>query len=120
MDLYDIAVAKKLSGSSGGGGSSDFSTAQVTIISSCSGSGTFYNSEVYSVILYENAFWLQAAPVPRSGESTFEIALYKTAPTPLTINNNRLQTMPTVTGGITIEDGEILVTGDGTITIELT
>lgn len=33
MDLYDIAVARKLSGGSGGGGgNSDFSTAEVTII----------------------------------------------------------------------------------------
>ena len=30
MDLYDIAIAKKLSSSGGGGGSSDFSTAEVT------------------------------------------------------------------------------------------
>ena len=36
MDLYDIAVARKLSGGSGGGGggSSDFSTAQVTVVES--------------------------------------------------------------------------------------
>ena len=33
MDLYDIAIARKLSGGGGGGGgSSDFSTAEVTII----------------------------------------------------------------------------------------
>ena len=31
MDLYDIAVARKLSSGGGGGGSSDFSTAEVTI-----------------------------------------------------------------------------------------
>ena len=30
-DLFDIAVARRLAGGSGGGGSSDFSTAEVTI-----------------------------------------------------------------------------------------
>lgn len=34
MNLYDIAIAKKLSGGGGGGGSSDFSTAQVTVVAS--------------------------------------------------------------------------------------
>lgn len=34
MDLFDIAIAKKLSGGGGGGGGgdSDFSTAQVTVV----------------------------------------------------------------------------------------
>ena len=45
MDLYDIAVARKLSGGGGGGGSSDFSTAQVTIIN---------ESESFSVNFYSN------------------------------------------------------------------
>lgn len=71
MDLYDVAVARKLSsGGGGGGGSSDFSTAEVTVvgvaptiygswldaqseqtiykISSMSGVGT-----VYSLVLYK-------------------------------------------------------------------
>ena len=32
MNLYDIAIARKLSGGGGGGGSSDFTKAEVTII----------------------------------------------------------------------------------------
>lgn len=36
MDLYDIAVARKLSGGSGGGGSSDFTTANVTLVKNVS------------------------------------------------------------------------------------
>ena len=33
MDLFELAVAKKLAGGGGGGGSSDFSTAKLTLVS---------------------------------------------------------------------------------------
>ena len=52
MDLYDVAVARKLSsGVGGGGGSSDFSTAEVTIVG-----GQGLGSEVVLPIITEMAF----------------------------------------------------------------
>ena len=53
MDLYDIAVARKLSsGGGGGGGRSDFSTAEVTIVNN-----TGSNLDVVgSFAVFEEAF----------------------------------------------------------------
>lgn len=59
MDLYDIAIAKKLSSSSGGGGSSDLSTAKVTFIFSGTKPDIDYPETIYiqpnlDVITYAN------------------------------------------------------------------
>lgn len=78
MDLFDIAVARKLSGGGGGGGGgdSDFSTATMTVIGSPSIrmstildvpsyglTGSYYsNAELdspYTVILYKGKAYLE-------------------------------------------------------------
>lgn len=65
-DLFDIVVARKLSGG-GGGGSSDFSTAEVTIINA----GTFGDVLGYMPICHEAG---ELGPeAPALIESTFGI-----------------------------------------------
>ena len=92
-DLFDIAVARQLAGGSGGG-SSDFSTAQVTIVNGGSarsmvGANTIDDgedtgsagsigvpsdsTEVVSVILYKGVAWVSrgdATIVSVSGNAT--------------------------------------------------
>ena len=57
MNLYDIAIARKLSGNGGGGGSSDFSTAEVTIVNN-SETAVYINTQ----FVYEDSgdkYWEQ-------------------------------------------------------------
>lgn len=91
MDLYDIAIAKKLSSSGGGGGSSDFSTAEVTVI--C-------NAESASI---DSGWWI-VNNMPKSfvnideGTTNLEIVLYK--------GDN----------GCAVSGGSVSVSGDATAT----
>lgn len=104
MNLYDIAIARKLSG--GGGGSSDFSTAEVTI--TLSGSQPMimlpHTTEMGA---FEGSFGL----VQNNG--TYSVILYKGLALGLP-NNPSIQ--PTLSGDITVVDGMLLITGNGTIT----
>lgn len=121
-DLFDIYVAKKLSG--GGGGSSDFSTAEVTIVNNTSGS---LESIYMPYILNANVeagnpdiampTFLGGIPV---GTSSYNAVLYK--------GSCYLDYVAyvTVTGSMPVEiagsatklfDGAIAITGDCTITI---
>lgn len=109
MDLFDIAVARKLSGGGGGGGggSSDFSTAQVTVVG-----GTVNCCLPYLM----NDFGLEGLFVITQGysEGSHTIALWHGACiTEITTGGNL-----SVSGNI--EDfggGMYLITGDCTITI---
>lgn len=107
MDLFDIAVARKLSGGGGGGGGgdSDFSTATVTIVG-----GTVNCGLPYLI----NDFGLQGIFVIPQGypEGSHTIALWHGACI-VEIQGNL-----SVSGSI--EDfggGMYLITGDCTITI---
>lgn len=73
MDLYDIAIAKKLSGSGGGGGgSSDFSTAKVTIPSNEEPTQAYY--QLIAIIDDE----LQdVAPYKMDDDNVIDVVLYK-------------------------------------------
>ena len=105
MDLYDVAVARKLSsGGGGGGGSSDFSTAEVTIsgaYSHCYGAWALSEYECSAYSLY-------------SETGTFPLILYKGKGV---IELNARGSIST-SGAIELdEDNVYLVTGDCTITI---
>ena len=107
MDLYDVAVARKLS-SGGGGGSSDFSTAEVTITN-------VTRTDVACAIpfvdnVYEDAEVLTI--IPMDEEKTYNVILYKGSAY-FEIDSENI----TVTGDLSTEDNGIIVTGNGTITI---
>lgn len=112
MDLFDVVVAKKLSG--GSGGSSDFSTAQVTVTGEMSlppkalhptvatlsedgdasmGIADWIIGETFNVILYKGKAWL--------------------------IDDSGNLTIPSGETNITYDSSEeaYLITGDCTITI---
>ena len=105
-DLFDVVVARKLSG--GGGGSSDFSTAQVTII----------NNEQSFVLYFPNIFdnrvhgYLDSSDIDGS---PVEAVLYKGACHITYTSDDTLNI--SVTGNATISRREVIVTGDCTITI---
>lgn len=74
-DLFDIAVARKLSGG-GGGGSSDFSTATVTLVDSGGLGATLYGAFYYES---EPPFVLDphTTAYAYTDQGTVEIVLYK-------------------------------------------
>ena len=107
--------------SGGGGGSSDFSTAQVTIINNTA--GDIFNVFIPSIceenelgegspaLLYNKL----SMDIPQ-GESIYEVPMYKG----FTLCVNLLFTddaTVTTSGNIVYEDGEASITGDCTITI---
>ena len=101
MDLYDVAVARKLSsGGGGGGGSSDFSTAEVTVNGAGFIMAAFINNDnTIGAVSLEN----ETAP----------IILFKGK-----ANLYTEDTVSEISGDI--EDaggGDYIVTGDCTITI---
>ena len=110
MDLFDIAVAKKLSGGGGGGGGgdSDFSTAQVTI----SNSGSFKPCAI--PFINEGQEVCMAITDIMGGDiSIFVIPLYK-GKAVIYIESENIS----VTGAVEdLGGGYLMVTGDGTITI---
>lgn len=88
MDLFDIAVARKLSGGGGGGGDSDFSTAEVTAImpvprpvagfwiveDELYDSAVFIGTSTHSAILYKGQqvlYFGDDAPSAVSGAAEF-------------------------------------------------
>lgn len=110
MDLYDIAVARKLSGGGGGGGSSDFSTAEVTI----NGMPPFI-ADVAT--LTDDG--LRASCFKGIGDGTITVVLYKGS-TILEGNNDTPEfTVPAGETNISYDSDEDywIITGDCTITI---
>lgn len=116
MNLYDIAIARKLSG--GGGGSSDFSTAEVTIVigSNATGVGskwpqpfpTIENDSLNTFFIVENNL-----------NKTFTVPLYKGEARAMYWGTANVQNA-SFTGNIALDtdDDDILViTGNGTITV---
>lgn len=113
MDLFDVVVAKKLSGGgSGGGGSSDFSTATLTV------NGNFTQSDLFIVPVVEkgpNDVDI-AFPQISSGNSTNTVILYK-GRSVLMFMGSQPRTI-TVSGNIeTVDTGVYFITGDCTITV---
>lgn len=110
MDFYEIMLQQKLAGG-GGSGSSDFSTAEVTIVNNCA-DGTvwvvpyFIDSPVATSMAY---LYVQA-----NSSSAKQIILYKGMGIVITASAfSDIQ----VTGSAELSQEGILVTGDCTITI---
>ena len=108
MDLYDIAIARKLSGGGGGGGSSDFSTATVTVV----------NGNINANIPYlMNMGGLEGIFVMEQGypEGTHEIALWHGAAIVYLRGSNQI-----VSGNVKdMGEGMYLVTGDFSVSIPI-
>lgn len=105
MNLYDIAVARKLSGGGGGGGSSDFSTATVTlnIDTECEMTAPIYNgSYIMSKYVFTN---YSEVPIVLAPQGT--LILIDTSGT-ISVSGN------IISAG---SDGVYGVTGDCTITV---
>lgn len=111
MDLYDIAIAKKLSSSGGGGGgSSDFSTASVVVTNNQE-----KNPLVIDDLVNADVDGLSNGVALETGESkTISVVLYKDIPT---YGYHNGVGIVAVTGDIVYADGDIYVSGDGTITV---
>ena len=103
MDLYDIAVARKLS-SGGGGGSSDFSTAEVTFYSTSGqysvfgqtvgADGTTITIPLLDTVMAGTKAFVMTADLYTGGITDFIGA----------------------TGDVTVGANSIMITGDGTLT----
>lgn len=113
MDLYDIAIAKKLSSSGGGGGSSDFSTAEVITTG-----GENVSFTAPPIMIFNDQ--LVAGPL----RATSELVLYKNSQMFIFTEHSLHIISAEGTGGVSVEYDEtyqeysVTVTGNGTLTIE--
>lgn len=130
MDLFDVILAKKMTGGSGGGGGSgDFSTAEVTLINSEQSQYAYevlYAENCPSVVDEQGEAYITSSPYNEGstnvGETIaiFTVPLYKGC-----CYWSGMQIVPenwtvsAVTGGITYleEYNEFVITGTGTITL---
>ena len=113
MDLYDIAIARKLSSGGGGGGSSDFSTAEVTFTAI----GVYEDVAFGIPSISDNKLTTLTEIVLDDGETmTVEVPLYKgycICASPMIVFSN-------ATGSVSIgEMGILTITGDGGVSIRL-
>lgn len=115
MNLYDIAVARKLSGG-GGGGSSDFSGAEVTIVTAINEEieiSVVYVTEESFGIPYEHFdkyYYMEASMSP----ATITVPLYKGKADCFVGGNYTVS----VSGDASINEMHtITITGDCTITV---
>ena len=110
MDLYDIAVARKLSGGGGGGGSSDASTATITLVDPGEMGyillGPFY-SESHET----------AKPKCFTDDGEVGVLLYKNSAQVDATNVLEEGGTISVSGNATLEDAFVIITGDCTITV---
>lgn len=113
MDLYDIAIAKKLAGGGGGGGSSDFSTAEVTVIN---------NSEdvvaLLTPLIDDEVLASEVNIFPNSSISV-DVVLYNGVKDDVFVVVNETVIVPSSISGDIVDagDGFLVISGDGTITI---
>ena len=106
MNLYDIAIARKLSGGGGGGG--DFSTATMTINGMIGGlSGALIAP--YDYFETDTSFF-----TVEEGDSAYTLILYKGKAVIYLDAKGAISTSGSIE---LIEDGMYFVTGDCTITI---
>ena len=111
MNLYDIAIARKLSGGGGGGGSSDFSTAEVTITNNSADYVELDLCYGYNDVVRGNTVEA-GVELDENDSITVDAILYKG-------NFGTIAPMLNIvcTGGATYNDGVLKITGDCTITI---
>ena len=113
MDLYDVAVARKLSsGGGGGGGSSDFSTAEVTFVNNA--------TVVYDVIFpYILDDYMYSSTSSGFIAGNKEVVLYKgTCELEIVPQGGTTVGISSISGDIE-QDGSkfAIIHGNGTITI---
>ena len=114
-DLFDIVVARKLSGGGGGGGSSDLSTAELTFVLSEGKSAQFicphYQIEgEQGMALGENSAFIGAL-------TTFNIILCK-GNAMLSLTHYPSGSNISISGNIEdVGEDTYIITGNGTITI---
>ena len=114
MNLFDIAVARKLSGGGGGGGSSDFSTAEVTVNDVSEAQPIIWLCRAFSVNMGGADFRISTPTAQGSG--TYTAILYY-GQAELSVNDPGSYNIST-TGNIDeMGEGSYLITGDCTITI---
>lgn len=125
-DLFDVVVARKLSGG-GGGGSSDFSIAKVTLIETAT--GLFDNVQFPAIEICDHVnppveCIMTSGTYGKAGTANVDVPLYKGNAIIVTGNDTSYVT-PTVTSGnaevYTYSDewgtyADVLVKGDCTIT----
>ena len=109
MNLYDVAIARKLSGG-GGGGSSDASTAKITLVDpnemGCVLLGPFYSES------HETAM-----PKCFTDDGEVGVLLYKNLAQVDAVNVLEEGGSISVSGNATVEDAFVFITGDCTITV---
>lgn len=112
MNATDILYAKKLAGG-GGGGSSDFSTAEVTVIN---------NSSVDAVTIHiPNADELSETPFDPACVDSVYVLTGETITVHAVLYKGKLMTPASpnfsITGDAVIQMGQLIITGDCSITI---
>ena len=109
MDLFELAVAKKLAGGGGGGGggSSDFSTAELSV--DISGNAGVAIPSLFNI---GDQIIAVSMTINRSGTYTFIMYKGSCGISLLSANNYTVNGNATDMGG-----GSVLATGDCTITI---
>ena len=109
MDLYDIAIAKKLSGSGGGGGSSsDFTTATVTFVGD-DGLEGFYTP--YIACIESNYLYVDYNYQEENSKS-YTVPLYKGTAKIVIVD-----TVTSTSGAVSLNDRIATITGDCSITL---
>lgn len=112
---YDPSIPAGSGGGGGGGGGGDLSSATVTFINTALG-------KYYAVLFptFEPGDpGLRASPLAVGDEVSVTTPLYKGVAyinPQIQIQEMNYDVMPTFTGGISLDDGLIKITGDGTIT----
>lgn len=118
-DLFDVVVARKLSGGGGGGGSSDFSTATVTFINNSGSETMIYAPVCYSGDEYYGNSAAYTVFSDGQNDTVADIILYK-GEAFISCENNINWYFSSATGDIEI-DSEYTdiahVRGTGTITL---
>lgn len=103
----------------GGGGDSDFSTAEVTFINSESGK-LYTVNPVWPAIAEDGLKYPDGTvSIDVASSHTFMIPMYKgrAVVSPDCISDSDTQVMPTFTGGVEFDESyNFVITGDGTIT----
>lgn len=110
MDIFDIAVAKKLAGDGGGGGgggSSDFSTAEVTFTNNV-GARFLISTAV------DDEDDVASFPMIEGVHGIAQAILYKGTAFGLILDEG---VNVTTTGAVEYDDGFLIITGDCAITI---
>lgn len=118
MEYFDNLLGEQLTDGEGGGGSSDFSTAHVRITNNSSEDIQLYLPVYFSHPQY-GSFIQGRMPLP-TDEPTFEGDVVIPVNGELLVGANFpsfTTSNTTVTGNATVENGELSITGDCTITI---